>query len=41
VPPGRLLNSAGQIELFEDWLFNDNGKFQLRTLASPQAQNFN
>jgi periplasmic protein TonB len=40
-PPERLLNSAGQIEMFEDWLFNDNGKFQLRTLASPQAQNFN
>ena len=40
-PPPRLLNSAGQIELFEDWLFNDDGKFQLRTLASPQAQNFN
>jgi protein TonB len=39
-PPGRLLNSAGQLEMFEDWLFNDNGKFQLRTLASPQAQNF-
>jgi periplasmic protein TonB len=40
-PPPRLLNSAGQIEMFEDWLFNDDGKFQLRTLASPQAQNFN
>ncbi len=40
-PPGRLLNSAGQLELFEDWLFNDDGKFQLRSLASPQAQNFN
>jgi periplasmic protein TonB len=39
-PPSRLLNSAGQIELFEDWLFNDNGKFQLRSMASPQAQNF-
>jgi len=39
-PPGRLLNSAGQIDMFEDWLFNDNGKFQLRTLASPQAQNY-
>ena len=39
-PPGRLLNPAGQLEMFEDWLFNDNGKFQLRTLASPQAQNF-
>lgn len=40
VPPARLLNSAGNLELFEDWLFNDNGKFQLRSLASPQAQNF-
>jgi periplasmic protein TonB len=37
-PPARLLNAHGQIELFEDWLFNDNGKFQLRTFASPQAQ---
>jgi protein TonB len=39
-PPARLLNSIGQIELLEDWLFNDDGKFQLRTLASPQAQHF-
>lgn len=37
-PPAKLLNGHGQIELFEDWLFNDNGKFQLRTFASPQAQ---
>lgn len=36
-PPGKLLNGRGQLELFEDWLFNDNGKFQLRPLASPQA----
>ncbi|MFC5428426.1 TonB family protein [Paraburkholderia denitrificans] len=40
-PPARLLNSLGQLEMFEDWLFNDDGKFQLRSLASPQAQNFN
>lgn len=40
-PPGKLLNSRGQIELFEDWLFNDDGKFQLRTFASPQAQSIN
>ncbi|WP_341312895.1 energy transducer TonB [Paraburkholderia sp. IMGN_8] len=40
-PPGKLLNSRGQIELFEDWLFNDDGKFQLRTFASPQAQTIN
>jgi protein TonB len=37
-PPGKLLNGHGQVELFEDWLFNDDGKFQLRTFASPQAQ---
>ncbi|MGA3248442.1 MAG: TonB family protein [Paraburkholderia sp.] len=37
-PPSRLLNTRGQVELFEDWLFNDNGKFQLREFASPQAQ---
>jgi protein TonB len=37
-PPARLLDRAGHIEMFEDWLFNDNGKFQLRTFASPQAQ---
>jgi protein TonB len=39
LPPGKLLNGRGQLELFEDWLFNDDGKFQLRELASPQAQN--
>ncbi|WP_184007866.1 MULTISPECIES: TonB family protein [unclassified Paraburkholderia] len=38
LPPGKLLNGRGQLELFEDWLFNDNGKFQLRELASPQAE---
>ncbi|WP_027799754.1 energy transducer TonB family protein [Paraburkholderia dilworthii] len=37
LPPGKLLNGRGQVELFEDWLFNDDGKFQLRELASPQA----
>ncbi|MDE1183507.1 energy transducer TonB [Paraburkholderia sp.] len=37
-PPAKLLNARGQVELFEDWLFNDDGKFQLRTFANPQAQ---
>jgi len=41
LPPAKLLNTRGQIDLFEDWLFNDNGKFQLRTFASPQAQTIN
>jgi protein TonB len=37
-PPAKLLDRAGHLELFEDWLFNDNGKFQLRTFAPTQAQ---
>ena len=37
-PPAKLLNGRGELEMFEDWLFNDDGRFQLRTLASPQAQ---
>jgi protein TonB len=36
-PPAKLLNTRGQLELFEDWLFNDNGRFQLRSVHSPQA----
>ncbi len=37
-PPPELLNRDGEMEMMEDWLFNDNCKFQLRTLAQPQAQ---
>ncbi|KXV13253.1 energy transducer TonB [Caballeronia megalochromosomata] len=36
-PPARLLNGKGQLELFEGWMFNDNGQFQLQTSHSPQA----
>jgi protein TonB len=36
-PPTRFLNGNGQLELFEGWMFNDNGQFQLQTLHSPQA----
>lgn len=36
-PPARLLNGKGQVELFEGWMFNDNGQFQLQTSHSPQA----
>lgn len=39
-PPAKLLNGRGQLELMEDWLFNDDGKFVLRELASPQALTF-
>jgi protein TonB len=40
-PPARLLDGNGQLELFEDWLFNDNGQFQLRSAHSPQATTIN
>ena len=36
-PPAKLLNGSGQVELFEGWMFNDNGQFQLQTSHSPQA----
>lgn len=39
-PPAKLLNGIGQVEIMEDWLFNDDGRFQLRELAGPQALNF-
>lgn len=37
-PPAPLLDGKGQVELMEGWLFNDNGKFQLKSTASAQAQ---
>ncbi len=37
-PPAGLLNGRGQVEMMESWLFNDDGRFQLRTLATAQAQ---
>ncbi|AME25267.1 MULTISPECIES: energy transducer TonB family protein [Burkholderiaceae] len=36
-PPTRLLDGNGHLDLFEGWLFNDNGQFQLRSAHSPQA----
>lgn len=30
------LFNHGKVELLETWLFNDDGRFQLRTLAKPQ-----
>ena len=34
-PPVALL-SGGKVELSETWLFNNDGRFQLRTIAQPQ-----
>lgn len=35
-PPVALLRSS-RIEVAETWLFRDDGKFQIRSLAEPQA----
>jgi protein TonB len=37
-PDSHLLRN-GQIEVIETWLFNDDGRFQLRTIALPQMDN--
>jgi len=37
-PPEDLLDARGHLDLMEDWLFNNNGKFQLHEFASPQAK---
>lgn len=34
--PGAHLLRNGQIELSETWLFNNDGRFQLRSIALPQ-----
>ena len=35
--PQRSLVRNGRIELTETWLFRDDGRFQIRTLAQAQA----
>jgi protein TonB len=37
-PDAHLLRN-GQLEVIETWLFNDDGRFQLRTIALPQMDN--
>lgn len=37
-PPGPHLLNGGRLELSETWLFNSDGRFQLRTTALPQAR---
>jgi len=34
-PAPQLLRN-GRMELMETWLFNNDGRFQLRTIAEPQ-----
>ena len=36
-PPPRELLRRGQLELAETWLFRDDGRFQVRSLAEAQA----
>ena len=33
-PPDALLDRNGQVQLMESWLFNSDGRFQLRTVAT-------
>jgi protein TonB len=35
-PPPGLLDKAGRVELMESWLFNTDGRFQLRSLSDGQ-----
>lgn len=37
-PPAELLNRQGELEVMEDWLFNTDGRFQLRSVAAPQFE---
>lgn len=34
--PSSSLLSRGRVEIMETWLFNNDGRFQLRTIAEPQ-----
>jgi protein TonB len=34
--PSSLLVKNGKLEITETWLFNSDGRFQLRTIAQPQ-----
>jgi protein TonB len=34
--PAPALLRQGKVELMETWLFNEDGRFQLRTIAEPQ-----
>jgi protein TonB len=35
-PPSRMIMRGGGLEFTETWLFRDDGRFQLRTLAATQ-----
>lgn len=37
-PPPELLDRSGRVELMESWLFNTDGRFQLRSLAAAQRE---
>lgn len=36
VPSRALVDSSGRVRAVETWLFNDDGRFQLRSVAAPQ-----
>ena len=36
MPSRALVDSSGRVRAVETWLFNDDGRFQLRSVAAPQ-----
>lgn len=36
--PARLLLRNGRLEMAETWLFNNDGRFQIRSIAQPQKE---
>lgn len=37
-PPAALFGNKSEVEVLEGWLFNDDGRFQLSTIAAPQLR---
>lgn len=37
VPSRALVDSSGRVRIVETWLFNDDGRFQVRSVAAPQV----
>ncbi len=37
-PPAALFGNKSEVEILEGWLFNDDGRFQLSTIAAPQLR---
>ncbi len=38
LPPPSVLGNNHEVEILEGWLFNDDGRFQLNSIAGPQLR---